>query len=54
MKDFEYNIAKIISKLKREKKKETIIKFFKKQGMTIGEGCNICSNITTPDDPYQV
>jgi len=49
MKDVEYNIARIISKLKREKKKETIIKFFKKQGMTIGEGCNICSNITTPE-----
>lgn len=38
MKDIQYTIAKIISKLKREKHKETIIKFFRKQGIKIGGG----------------
>lgn len=50
MKDIQYTIAKIISKLKREKHKETIIKFFRKQGIKIGGGgTNICCNIVTPE-----
>lgn len=49
MKDIEYTIVKIISKLKREKHKETIINFFQKQGIQIGRGTNICCNIVTSE-----
>ena len=35
MKDVQYTIAKMISKLKREKHKETIIKFYSKHGIKI-------------------
>lgn len=47
MKDFQYSLAKAISKIKREKKKETIINFFRKEGIKIGSNTNICSNIIT-------
>ena len=49
MKDIQYTIAKIISKLKREKNKETILRFFRKQGIKIGGRVNICCNIVTPE-----
>ena len=53
MKDFQYFLSKVISKLKREKHKESIIRYFRKQGIEIGEGVNICSNILTPE-PYLI
>lgn len=33
----------------REKHKETIIKFFRNEGIKVGRGCNICCNILTPE-----
>ena len=44
----QYTIAKIIYKLKGNDK-EVISKFFRKQGMHIGKGCNITCNISTPE-----
>lgn len=49
MKELQYLAAKILGKLKRDKHKETIHDYFRKQGMRIGYGCNICSNIVTPE-----
>ena len=49
MKEAQYTLAKVISRFKREKHKETILKYFRKQGIVIGEGTNICSNIVTPE-----
>lgn len=45
----QYTLVKIVSKLRREKHKESIIQFFKNQGITIGEGANICCNIVTSE-----
>lgn len=49
MKNIEYYSSKIISKLKKEKWQETILKFFRNQGMIIGEKTRIYSNIVTPE-----
>lgn len=45
----QYTLVKILSKLKREKHKESITRFFEKQGIVIGGGANICSNIVTSE-----
>lgn len=49
MKELRYLVVKILGKLKRDKHKETIHNYFRKQGIRIGGGCNICSNIVTPE-----
>lgn len=49
MKEIQYITAKLFSKLKGEKHKETIINYFRKQGISIGENVNVCSNIVTPE-----
>ena len=36
MRDIDYFMAKVFSKLKRERHKETIIHYFRKQGIRIG------------------
>lgn len=41
-------LAKTYSKFSRNSK-ETISRYFRKCGMKIGEGCNICCNILTPE-----
>lgn len=38
MKEIQYIIAKIISRLKREKHKETVLNYFRKEGIQIGGG----------------
>lgn len=49
MQELQYFIVKAVSRLKREKHKETIHRYFRKQGMKLGEGVNICSNIVTTE-----
>ena len=49
MNTIKYILVKIISKIKREKHKESILKFFRKQGIRIGSNTNICSNIVTSE-----
>ena len=49
MKELQYIAAKIIGKLRRDKHKETVHRFFTKQGIKIGRGCNVCCNIVTPE-----
>ncbi len=49
MKEIQYIVAKIISRLKREKHKETVLNYFRKEGIQIGGGVNICSNIVTTE-----
>ena len=52
MKEFGYLLAKVKFKIKRNDK-EVINKYFRKVGMEIGGGCNICCNIMT-SEPYLV
>ena len=52
MKEFGYILAKVKFKIKRNDK-EVINKYFRKAGMEIGGGCNICCNIMT-SEPYLV
>lgn len=49
MKEFKYLIAKLKCKIKKGNNKESIHNLFRKEGMQIGEKCNICSNIITPE-----
>lgn len=49
MKNIQYFSAKLLSKIKREKYKESIVALFVKQGMRIGKNTNICSNIITTE-----
>lgn len=44
-----YYIFKLISKIKREKNQETILWFFKKAGIILGNGTRIYSNIVTSE-----
>jgi acetyltransferase-like isoleucine patch superfamily enzyme len=48
MKEVSYTLAKIRSKFSK-RKKEAINDYFRRQGIKIGRGCNICSNIVTPE-----
>lgn len=52
MKEIQYWIAKAIGKLGRNEI-EHMSKYFRKSGMKIGCGCNICSNIMT-NEPFLV
>lgn len=52
MKEISYKVAKIKSKFSKNAK-ETINNYFRKSGMKIGGGCNICCNIMTAE-PYLV
>lgn len=49
MKEISYFMARVKSKLLREKHKESIVKYFRRQGISIGENTNICSNIVTTE-----
>lgn len=49
MKNTLYLLAKTISKIKKEKNQETIIRYFEKKGIKIGKNCKIYSNIVTPE-----
>lgn len=49
MKDLQFFCVKAISKIKREKHKESIMNFFRRQGISIGKDSNIVSNIITPE-----
>lgn len=52
MKEFKYFVTKVHSKFSTDRK-ETISSYFRKAGMKIGGGCNICCNIMTPE-PYLI
>lgn len=52
MREIKYWLAKIKYKLKRNDK-EVMNDYFRKAGMNIGNGCNICCNIMTPE-PYLI
>ena len=47
-----YFFAKVMYRL-RHRDKETISAYFRKAGMTIGKGCNICCNIMNTE-PYLI
>lgn len=49
MKDIQYTVAKIIGKLKKDKAQETILRFFRRNGIIIGKEAKIYSNILTPE-----
>ena len=49
MKTLLYYILKIISRLKREKNQETLLRFFRKEGISLGEDTRIYSNIVTSE-----
>lgn len=48
MKEFAYKLAKIRYRLSG-RKKEVMNNFFRKNGVKIGDNCNICCNILTPE-----
>lgn len=48
MKEMAYVLTKLKGKLLR-KEKEAMSSYFRSCGMRIGSGCNICSNIVTPE-----
>ncbi len=52
MKEIGYFLTKIKYKI-RKNNKEVICQYFRKSGMRIGSGCNICCNIMT-SEPYLV
>ena len=47
-----YFLTKVLYKLRRNDK-ETVSAYFRRQGMTIGKGCNICCNIMNTE-PYLI
>lgn len=49
MKEVQYNIIKIISKVCRVKNQKLIHSFFKKNGIELGSECRIYSNIVTSE-----
>ena len=49
MLDIKYMLAKVIGRIKRDREQETIMKFFRKHGIRIGEGARIYSNILTSE-----
>lgn len=49
MKEIQYTIAKIIGKLKRDRSQETILCFFRRNGVIVGKKAKIYSNILTPE-----
>ena len=52
MYELRYWLAKLHYKLKKNDK-EVMNNYFRKAGMKIGKGCNICCNIMTPE-PYLI
>jgi len=52
MKEMAYKFAKLKYRLLRNNK-EVMSEYFRKCGMKIGEGCNICCNIMTPE-PFMI
>lgn len=52
MKELRYWLAKVIFKVKKNDR-EVINTYFRKAGMEIGGGCNICCNIMTAE-PYLI
>ena len=52
VKELKYFTTKVHSKFSTNRK-ETISSYFRKAGMKIGGGCNICCNIMTPE-PYLI
>lgn len=53
MNKLKYYYVKLLSKIKKEKTKETVNKYFRKCGIKIGKQCNICSDIVT-SEPYLI
>lgn len=48
MKEISYFLAKVCYRLKN-RDKEVMSEYFRKQGITVGKGCNVCSNIVTTE-----
>lgn len=38
MKDIQYMLAKILGRLKKDREQETVLRFFRKNGISIGGG----------------
>ena len=49
MKDIQYMLAKILGRLKKDWEQGTVLLFFSKNGISIGGGVRIYSNILTPE-----
>lgn len=41
MKDIQYMLAKILGRLKKDREQETVLRFFRKNGISIGGGKNL-------------